>query len=233
MYLCLMKSDSNLHRSATGWRRPIGCLKSQVIFRKRAPNYKALLRKMTYEDKTSYHSTPPCIRVWWNPHSICICVWTSYMYLCLMKSIYMYRCALLRAPPHLGAADSYAQSHTATALHGNRNTLQQQHAATATHCTINTRQQQHAATATHCDSNTLRQQHTATATHCNSNTLQQQHTATATPCNSATATNCSTNTRSTAVLSSEFIVAGTSTSEYRSAIFWVTGKLRLCTRIRL
>jgi len=98
----------------------------------------------------------------------------------------MYRCALLRAPPHLGAADSYAQSHTATALHGNRNTLQQQHAATATHCTINTRQQQHAATATHCDSNTLRQQHTATATHCNSNTLQQQHTATATHCNSNT-----------------------------------------------
>ena len=30
-----------------GWRRPRGCLKLQVIFRKRATNYRALLRKMT------------------------------------------------------------------------------------------------------------------------------------------------------------------------------------------
>jgi len=44
----------------TGWRRPIGCLKLQVIFRKRATNYRALLRKMTYEDKASYDSAPPC-----------------------------------------------------------------------------------------------------------------------------------------------------------------------------
>jgi hypothetical protein len=33
-------------------------------------------------------------------------------------------------------------------------------------------------------------------------------------------------------LSSEFIVAGTSRSEYISDIFCVTGRLRLCTRIR-
>jgi len=44
----------------TGWRRPIGCLKLQVIFRKRATNYRALLRKFTYEDKASYWSSPPC-----------------------------------------------------------------------------------------------------------------------------------------------------------------------------
>jgi len=44
----------------TGWRRPIGCLKLQVIFRKRATNYRALLQKMTYKDKASYDSTPPC-----------------------------------------------------------------------------------------------------------------------------------------------------------------------------
>ena len=43
-----------------GWRRPIGCLKLQVIFRKRATNYRALLRKMTYKDKASYDSSPPC-----------------------------------------------------------------------------------------------------------------------------------------------------------------------------
>ena len=30
------------------------CLKLQVIFRKRATNYRALLRKMTYEDKAPF-----------------------------------------------------------------------------------------------------------------------------------------------------------------------------------
>jgi len=45
--------------SYTGWRRLIGCLKLQVILRKRATDYRALLQKMTYEDKASYDSTPP------------------------------------------------------------------------------------------------------------------------------------------------------------------------------
>ena len=44
----------------TGWRRTIGCLKLQVIFRKRTTNYRALLRKMTHKDKASYESSPPC-----------------------------------------------------------------------------------------------------------------------------------------------------------------------------
>jgi len=39
----------------TEWRRPIGCLKLQVIFRKRAPNYRALLQEMTYS--YTYRST--------------------------------------------------------------------------------------------------------------------------------------------------------------------------------
>jgi len=33
----------------------------RLFFRKRATNYRALLRKMTYEDKASYDCTPPCI----------------------------------------------------------------------------------------------------------------------------------------------------------------------------
>ena len=33
----------------------------QVVFRKRATNHRALLRKMTYEDKAHYASPPPCI----------------------------------------------------------------------------------------------------------------------------------------------------------------------------
>jgi len=45
----------------TGWWRHIGCLKLQIIFRKRATNHRALLRKLTCEDKASYDSTPPCI----------------------------------------------------------------------------------------------------------------------------------------------------------------------------
>ena len=45
----------------TRWRRLIGCLKLQVIDRKRATNYRALLQKMTYKDKASYGSLPPCI----------------------------------------------------------------------------------------------------------------------------------------------------------------------------
>jgi len=48
-------------KMGTGWRNPIVPLKLQVIFRKRATNYKALLQKMTYEDKTCYGSWPPCI----------------------------------------------------------------------------------------------------------------------------------------------------------------------------
>ena len=47
----------------TGWQRPTGCLKSQVIFRKWATNYRDLLRKITYQDKAPYDSMPPCIRV--------------------------------------------------------------------------------------------------------------------------------------------------------------------------
>jgi len=43
----------------TGWQRPIGCLKLQVFFCKRATDYVALLRKVTCEDKASNESSPP------------------------------------------------------------------------------------------------------------------------------------------------------------------------------
>ena len=51
---------SHRPRASTGWQRLTVCLKLQVIFHKRATNYKALLRKMTYKDKAYYDSTPPC-----------------------------------------------------------------------------------------------------------------------------------------------------------------------------
>ena len=45
---------------STGGRRPIGCLKLQVIFRKRTTNYRFFLREMTYKDQASFGSSPPC-----------------------------------------------------------------------------------------------------------------------------------------------------------------------------
>jgi len=55
----------------TGWRRLIGCLELQVIFRKRATNYRALLRKMTYESKAPYDTTPPCTDVHQSYERLC------------------------------------------------------------------------------------------------------------------------------------------------------------------
>jgi len=45
------------------WRRPLGCLKLQVIFRKRATKYRAILREITYGDKALNDSTPPCTSI--------------------------------------------------------------------------------------------------------------------------------------------------------------------------
>jgi len=49
--------------AGTGWRRLIGYPKLQVIFHKRATKYRSLLRKMIYQDKGSYESSPPCTAV--------------------------------------------------------------------------------------------------------------------------------------------------------------------------
>ena len=48
----------------TGWRRLIGSPKLQIIFNKRATKYRSLLMKMTYKDKRSYESLPPCNEIW-------------------------------------------------------------------------------------------------------------------------------------------------------------------------
>ena len=54
----------NLHSKGTWWRRPIGCLKLQVIFRKRATKYRALLQKKTCKDKAPCGSSPPSSMGW-------------------------------------------------------------------------------------------------------------------------------------------------------------------------
>jgi len=45
----------------TGWRSLIASPQLQIIFHKRATKYRPLLRKMTYENKGSYESSPPCV----------------------------------------------------------------------------------------------------------------------------------------------------------------------------
>ena len=62
----------------TGWRRLIGCLKLQVIFRKRATNYRALLWKMKCTDKASYISSPPCTKPLDETLRICTRSYTPY-----------------------------------------------------------------------------------------------------------------------------------------------------------
>jgi len=46
-----------------GWRRLIGSPKLQIIFHKRATKCRSLLQKMTYKDKVSYESSPPCVNI--------------------------------------------------------------------------------------------------------------------------------------------------------------------------
>ena len=68
------------------WRIPIGCLKLQVIFRKRATNSRALSRKIAYSDKTSYGSSPPYN--WGSLH--CIACLTSGGDMCMFLHIHVY-----------------------------------------------------------------------------------------------------------------------------------------------
>jgi len=72
--------DSTECTFTTGWRRLIECLELQVIFCKRAINYRTLLREMTCEDTAShavifatlhsdrYGDSTECT---FNVHSIC------------------------------------------------------------------------------------------------------------------------------------------------------------------
>jgi len=73
--------------SHTRWRRPIGSLKSQVIFNKTGTNYRALLRKTILEDKAFYDSTPPCInKVAWHIYA------SRHVWIC--RDIFTYKCGM-------------------------------------------------------------------------------------------------------------------------------------------
>jgi len=82
---------------STGWRRLGGCLNLQVIFCKRATNYRALLWKMTYEDKASYDSTPPCTRLSASlTPCVCVCVCV-----CVCACVCVWMCVCVCAYIHV------------------------------------------------------------------------------------------------------------------------------------
>ena len=54
----------------TEWRRPIECLKLQIIFGKRATDHRSFLQKITYEDKASYACSSPCIYVHYSSWAV-------------------------------------------------------------------------------------------------------------------------------------------------------------------
>ena len=56
-----MRRDTG-YWSGKGWWKSIGCLKLQVPFRKRATNYRVLLRKMTCKDTASYGFSPSSMK---------------------------------------------------------------------------------------------------------------------------------------------------------------------------
>jgi len=64
IYTCALckKMTSSIYTCAhcTGWQRLIGSPKLQIMFHKIATKFRSLLRKMTYKDKGSYESSPPC-----------------------------------------------------------------------------------------------------------------------------------------------------------------------------
>ena len=83
--------------SRTECQRCSGCLKSHVIFRKRATNYRTLLRKMTYKDKASYDSTLHCTYVlnsfvYLSTQTTCAARIRKYIPYTYNKNMYIYLC---------------------------------------------------------------------------------------------------------------------------------------------
>ena len=79
----------------TGWRRPIGCLKLQVVYRTRATNHRALLRKITYKEKASCGSLLPCTNMWCTIYALWPFLFPSllvvlFVLICIYVYIYMF-----------------------------------------------------------------------------------------------------------------------------------------------
>jgi len=68
VYVHVCNECSCMQYVYTGWRRLIGSPKMQIIFLKRASKYRSLWRKITYKDKGSYESSPPCSAISLHVH---------------------------------------------------------------------------------------------------------------------------------------------------------------------
>jgi len=87
----IQKSLETTNDAGTGWRRLIGSPKLQIIFDKRATKYRSLLWKMTYKDKASYESSPPCTYCVLHPlypvqKEICIYIYIYIKYENLLET---------------------------------------------------------------------------------------------------------------------------------------------------
>ena len=96
--LCIMYKDNIVwigFETGTGWRRLIGSPKLQIIFHQRATKYRALLRKMTYKDKGSYESSPPCTTTCMYMFlKTCMCMYPISNSLSLFTRYYLYKNSL-------------------------------------------------------------------------------------------------------------------------------------------
>ena len=101
----------------TGWRIPIVCLELQVIYRKRATNYRALLRKMTENDKASYDPTPPFSLMHAQYTLILSCRYT-YTHLHIHSHLHFSN-ASAQATVHVDATNSMHAQCTPTFSHTN------------------------------------------------------------------------------------------------------------------
>jgi len=81
---CTCNGNVSSSRLTTGWRRLIESPKFQILFHKRATKYRSILRKMTYKDKGSYESSPPC-----NINDT-----HTYIYVCIYRHIHVYKYVL-------------------------------------------------------------------------------------------------------------------------------------------
>ena len=82
-----------LHAWSTGWRTLIGSPKLQIIFHKRATKYRSLLRKMTYKDKGSYESSPPCTKKTCRAYEwMMLHIWMSHAYIQMYMDVWLYVC---------------------------------------------------------------------------------------------------------------------------------------------
>jgi len=103
VYICVRVCIHTYTYFNTGWRRLIGSPKLQIIFHKRATKYRSLLRKITYKDKGSYESSPPCmcdeiintcINTYMGSSCAKLCVvpvlWPLGVYMCVCVHIYIY-----------------------------------------------------------------------------------------------------------------------------------------------